>query len=147
MDEGLSIHCARGKVWKVLERQEKRCGWEEMDFSRGARVNQQWADSRRTVHATTRYYKKKKKNEPSSQHCCSALCQPPCSTAMRGRLELYSQKAITWSKCLFSLEMQQGDYQPDTTEGHVNDKPKTFVQKRDAVNWCIATQTGTSDLS
>ncbi len=47
---GVSARRAGGKVSKVLERQKKRCGWEEIDLSRGARVNQQQADSRRTYN-------------------------------------------------------------------------------------------------
>ncbi len=107
---GERASCWRKSFKSAGEAEKKRCGWEEIDLSRGARVNQQQADSKRTYNTEVLY-----KNEANSQHRCSAFHQAPCRTAMRGWLELYSQKAITWSKWLFSLEMQQGDYQPETT--------------------------------
>jgi len=133
MYEGLSVHRAWGKVWKVLERQEKRCGWKEMDFSRGAHVNQQREDSRRTCNTGIT----KKKRQAHNIVAVLSASHPAVLWCVGG-LSFYSQKAITWSKHLFSLEREWGDYQTETTEGHVNDKPNTFVQMRVAVNWCIA---------
>ncbi len=47
---GERASCWRKSFKSAGEAEKKRCGWEEIDLSRGARVNQQQADSRRTYN-------------------------------------------------------------------------------------------------